>query len=96
MQTIVPKQQICSFTSMLHNLHPHTPLTKDNLLKIDIHTHILPATWPNLRERYGLNAGGAYLLRPDQHVCARWAALDASRLRAALHTAIGLNTGASS
>src|SRR5215471_6268763 len=23
------------------------------MLKIDIHTHILPANWPNLRERYG-------------------------------------------
>ncbi|CAN5909228.1 hypothetical protein BH24BAC1_BH24BAC1_10820 [soil metagenome] len=32
----------------------HRLWTMDNkkvLLKIDIHTHILPATWPNLRER---------------------------------------------
>ena len=33
-------------------------------------------------------AGGAYLLRPDQHVCARWLHLDAGRLRAALTTAL--------
>ncbi len=42
-----------------------------------------------LRERYGVAArGAAYLLRPDQHVCARWMALDAERLRAALDHAI--------
>ena len=39
-----------------------------------------------LRRRYGVQAdGAAYLLRPDQHVCARWLTLDASRLQAALH-----------
>jgi 3-(3-hydroxy-phenyl)propionate hydroxylase len=41
------------------------------------------------RERYGVPAsGGAYLLRPDQHVCARWLTLDATRLQAALNTAL--------
>jgi 3-(3-hydroxy-phenyl)propionate hydroxylase len=43
----------------------------------------------HLRERYGLPAtGAAYLLRPDQHVCARWLTLDATRLRAAFATAL--------
>jgi len=38
---------------------------------------------------YGLQTdGGAYLLRPDQHVCARWLHLDADRLHRALHTAL--------
>ena len=32
--------------------------------------------------------GAAYLLRPDQHVCARWLALDADRLQTALATAL--------
>jgi 3-(3-hydroxy-phenyl)propionate hydroxylase len=42
-----------------------------------------------LRRRYGIAAnGGAYLLRPDQHVCARWLTLDATRLQAALRTAL--------
>jgi 3-(3-hydroxy-phenyl)propionate hydroxylase len=42
-----------------------------------------------LRRRYGVQAGGAaYLLRPDQHVCARWLALDPVRLQAALATAL--------
>lgn len=45
----------------------------------------------HLRERYGLKVGGAYLLRPDQHVCARWLRLDAPRLRGSLINAAGLN-----
>lgn len=36
-------------------------------LKIDLHTHILPKTWPNLRERYGY--GG--FVRLEHHVPGR-------------------------
>lgn len=39
-----------------------------------------------VRQRWGVPASGAaYLLRPDQHVCARWLTLDATRLEAALN-----------
>lgn len=42
-----------------------------------------------VRARYGVPAyGAAYLLRPDQHVCARWLALDAERLRASLQATL--------
>lgn len=41
------------------------------------------------RAHYGVMAdGAAYLLRPDQHVCARWMALDANRLHAAFKAAL--------
>jgi 3-(3-hydroxy-phenyl)propionate hydroxylase len=50
---------------------------------------VLPDASGRVRARYGVLAGGAaYLMRPDQHVCARWMSLDATRLRAALNTVI--------
>jgi 3-(3-hydroxy-phenyl)propionate hydroxylase len=49
----------------------------------------LPDADGHLRQRYGLSApGGAYLLRPDQHICARWLSLDAAQLQAALAQAL--------
>lgn len=43
----------------------------------------------HLRRHYGVSAsGGAYLLRPDQHVCARWLTLDTTRLQAAFDAAL--------
>ena len=42
-----------------------------------------------VRRRYGIvTLGGAYLLRPDQHVCARWLTLQPERLRAAVRRAL--------
>ena len=38
-------------------------------LKIDLHTHILPASWPALRDRYGY--GGFVQLEHDGAGCAR-------------------------
>jgi 3-(3-hydroxy-phenyl)propionate hydroxylase len=42
-----------------------------------------------LAQRYDARAGTAYLFRPDQHVCARWRAVDAERVRAAIARAAG-------
>jgi len=39
-------------------------------------------------QRYDLKPGSAVLLRPDQHVCARWRQPSADKLRAALNTAL--------
>jgi 3-(3-hydroxy-phenyl)propionate hydroxylase len=51
--------------------------------------HTLADANGHLRQRYGITAlGGGYLLRPDQHICARWLTLDAARLQAALNTAL--------
>ncbi|MFO1325761.1 MAG: FAD-dependent monooxygenase [Rubrivivax sp.] len=49
----------------------------------------LPDAHGRCRQRWGVPAdGAAYLLRPDQHVCARWLTLDAARLRRALQQAL--------
>ena len=36
------------------------------------------------RRRYDARPGTVYLIRPDQHVCARWRAFDLDRVRAAI------------
>jgi 3-(3-hydroxy-phenyl)propionate hydroxylase len=43
--------------------------------------------------RYDAQPGTTYLLRPDQHVLARWRTLDATQLQAALARALGAQMG---
>jgi 3-(3-hydroxy-phenyl)propionate hydroxylase len=40
--------------------------------------------------RYDAASGTAYLLRPDQHIAARWREIDAAALGSAFHRALGL------
>jgi 3-(3-hydroxy-phenyl)propionate hydroxylase len=42
-----------------------------------------------MARRYDAKPGTAYLLRPDQHVLARWRSLDSARLQAAMARALG-------
>lgn len=42
-----------------------------------------------LWRRYDARPGTTYLIRPDQHVCARWRRFDAARVRAAVARATG-------
>lgn len=43
-----------------------------------------------LATRYNGTAGSVYLIRPDQHVAARWRSFDAAAVRAALSRALGV------
>jgi 3-(3-hydroxy-phenyl)propionate hydroxylase len=38
--------------------------------------------------RYAARPGTVYLLRPDQHVCARWRTFDAAAVKAAVQRAL--------
>jgi 3-(3-hydroxy-phenyl)propionate hydroxylase len=46
-----------------------------------------------MAKRYDAQPGTTYLLRPDQHVAARWRTLDAAKLQAALARGIGAHIG---
>jgi len=65
-------------------LHPSNKEITASSLLLDS-DRVLSDDDASLRERYGLRTkGAAYLFRPDQHVAARWIALDAVRLQTAL------------
>ena len=44
-----------------------------------------------IAERYGMQPGTAYLLRPDQHICARWRQITPAKLQAAFDLALAKN-----
>jgi 3-(3-hydroxy-phenyl)propionate hydroxylase len=41
------------------------------------------------QQRYDARAGSAYLVRPDQHLCARFRRVEAQSLKAAVERALG-------
>lgn len=46
-----------------------------------------------LTQRLDATPGAAYLLRPDQHLCARWRQVDCGKIAAARDRALGRNVG---
>ncbi|MGQ9368227.1 FAD-dependent oxidoreductase [Azospirillum sp. ST 5-10] len=56
----------------------------------DAGANALVDTKGRFAERYDARPGTLYLVRPDQHVAARWRSFDAARVAAALNRAIGL------
>ncbi|MNT40612.1 FAD-dependent oxidoreductase [compost metagenome] len=52
-------------------------------------SHALHDTQGLLAQRLGAQAGTLYLLRPDQHICARWRSADAQAITAAMARALG-------
>jgi 3-(3-hydroxy-phenyl)propionate hydroxylase len=53
--------------------------------------HLSSQGHPELRERYlGKESAAVYLIRPDQHVAARWLSFDENKVRRALRVAIGV------
>ncbi|WP_439891169.1 FAD-dependent oxidoreductase [Ralstonia sp. 25C] len=49
-----------------------------------------------VQARYALQPGSAYLIRPDQHVCARWRELDAGAVEESIYRALGHTHGRAS
>lgn len=52
---------------------------------------LIEDTSGHIRSKYGVSRNGAYLVRPDQHICARWQQLSAEQLHTAVETALGKN-----
>jgi 3-(3-hydroxy-phenyl)propionate hydroxylase len=66
-----------------------SPSALPPLAGIDIDLEMIEDSERLVATRYDARPGTFYLLRPDQHVCARWRVFDAGAVRRALARAIG-------
>jgi 3-(3-hydroxy-phenyl)propionate hydroxylase len=76
-------------------LNADVPTEVTGVTEADVTARVVPvpddAITDDLRARYLGDAKSAvYLIRPDQHVAARWADFDTASVRAALRTACGM------
>lgn len=53
--------------------------------------HLIADASGHIARKYGITHNGAYLVRPDQHICARWQQLTGEQLRTAVNIALGKN-----
>lgn len=79
---------------LLEALSPGFTLLADAPVAVDgAATIVARAEDTLLRERYALQTGSAYLIRPDGYVCARWRTPDVAGIGAALRRAKGKTNG---
>ena len=74
--------------TLLYAKNGAAPLVPDGIKPICIGDDIIDAGGL-LTERLDATPGAAYLVRPDQHLCARWRAIDPAKIKTARDRAFG-------
>jgi 3-(3-hydroxy-phenyl)propionate hydroxylase len=64
------------------------PAPPDGIAMVVVGKDLIDTTG-RFTERFDAQPGSAYLLRPDQHLCARWRSFDADKVRMARLRALG-------
>jgi 3-(3-hydroxy-phenyl)propionate hydroxylase len=80
--------RVHGFTALLFGQDEAAERSLQALKAIDLPLHILRVEGQLAAERYDARPGTVYLLRPDQHVCARWRKPSAADIRAAFDRAL--------
>jgi 3-(3-hydroxy-phenyl)propionate hydroxylase len=80
----VPASALATFRELAEAAIPIETLVIASKPGSVAHAKVLVDAKGVIARRYDARDGTYYLARPDQHVCARWRALDAARVRAAL------------
>jgi 3-(3-hydroxy-phenyl)propionate hydroxylase len=80
--------QLSNGFELLYVRNGATPVPPDGI-KLTVIGDDLKDTHGHFARRFDATPGAAYLLRPDQHLCARWRSFDAGKIRAARDRALG-------